>query len=242
MFAALPWYELPETRSALLAFWRGWTRHAGLERIPLQLQAPLYEPLHRPDLLLTQTCGLVAGQPEFPAAVVASPVFQSAGCEGACYRSVLLSRQGLSSLDEGLRACINDPLSHSGCTALRELAPSTRQTRVTGSHERSVQLLATGEADLAAVDGTTWALLQRHRPGLCRGLVEHAWSQPAPAPPWVSRPEHLERLRAALRAWLADPDSLPICEQLHLKGAEVLPEEAYTNLYERSLTSTISPS
>ncbi len=247
MFCALPWYDLPELRPALQDFWTGWARHAGVSTGPLTHDHELYAPLGRDDLLISQTCGLVAGRPEHHPRILATPVFTSRGCEGPNYRSVLLLRAGshpgeIAQL-RGLRACINDPLSHSGCTALRELVParSIASARVTGSHEESVRALAEGRADVAAVDCTSWALLLRHRPRLCEGLEERAWSEPAPAPPWLSHPRHHPALRRGLSDWLTDPESRTIRAELMLGGAARLPASAYERLYARGLTSGRAP-
>ena len=42
---------------------------------------------------------------------------------------------------------------------------------VTGAHVHSLAALQAGEADVAAIDGVTYALLEHHRPQLLDGLV-----------------------------------------------------------------------
>ncbi|WP_152613194.1 PhnD/SsuA/transferrin family substrate-binding protein, partial [Inquilinus limosus] len=88
-----------------------------------------------------------------------------------------------------------------------------------------------GEADIAAIDCVTYALLQRHRPGATAGLRVIGRTAPAPGLPFVTRrdaPDRtVEALRAALCGALADPALAGARAALLIEGIEILGEADY---------------
>jgi ABC-type phosphate/phosphonate transport system substrate-binding protein len=86
-------------------------------------------------------------------------------------------------------------------------------------------------ADLAAVDGVTFALTARTEPSAVAGLRVLAWSAAAPGLPYVTRADASKDEVAALRAGVltaaADPELAAARQALSLTGFEVLPLEAY---------------
>jgi ABC-type phosphate/phosphonate transport system substrate-binding protein len=95
-------------------------------------------------------------------------------------------------------------------------------------------MVADGRADVAAIDAVTFALLARHRPSLTDQVRVLAWSEAAPALPYVthaSRPDdEVRRLRAGLAAAIVDPGLADARAALALAGVKVLDLHAYRDL------------
>jgi ABC-type phosphate/phosphonate transport system substrate-binding protein len=247
--AGLPMYELPELRPALDAFWGGIARHLRREGVtdapaalaPDQPSGALWS---APDLLFSQCCGAdLMGACAGVLRPVATPCYLAPGCRGPDYASVVVVAEdaGVSSLEDlrGKVAAINDLHSHSGMNALRALiAPQSRASRffaavrVSGAHAASLAMVARREADVAAIDCVTYALLARHRPGALAGTRPFCETAKAPAPPFVTRAAEdlIERLRAALRAACEDPGLAAARDDLLLAGIEVLPPAVYRRI------------
>ncbi len=249
--ASLPMYDLPELRPAHAALWAGIARHlqrAGIADVPAALcQDQLTgEVWSDPDLLLSQCCGAdLMGAFAGALRVVATPRYRAPGCAGGDYASLVVVAEGsdIRGLEDlrGRIAAINDPESHSGMNALRALiAPLSRGGRffaavkVSGAHAASLALVASGAADVAAIDCVTHALLARHRPAALAGTRVLCRTAAAPAPPYVTRADAgddlVAGLRAALRAALADPRLSRAREQLRLDGIAILPPAAYRRI------------
>jgi ABC-type phosphate/phosphonate transport system substrate-binding protein len=246
--ASLPMYDLPELSSATDAWWRGLARSlrkAGLADVPdhLRRDATMQELWGDPALMFTQTCGfpLVHG---FKGVVqpIATPAYGAEGCAGTSYRSALVVRADQPALElgelRGRRCAVNSRDSQSGFNALRHaVAPLSQGQRffseilLTGGHRPSLEAVAAGRADIAAIDCVTYALHKRSSPALTEPLKVLAWTEPAPGLPYATRisvdSETLARLREGLMEALAAPDLASAREALLLVDAEVLPIEAY---------------
>ena len=249
--AALPMYDLAEVGWANDALWSGivaCARAEGLGGLPARLtrDRPAEAVYADPGLVFAQACGYdithaFAGRLR----VVATPVYAAPGAEGPAYASVLIVGEdapaaGLGDL-AGAVCAINGWGSHSGMNALRAaVAPLQRggrffaRVRVSGSHLASVAMVAAGEADVAAIDCVTHALLARHRPGALAGTRVLGWSARAPGLPFVTRADEsaatIAPLRAALRAAIAEPRLAPARDALLLAGVTVLPDDAYDRI------------
>src|SRR5699024_7344796 len=102
---------------------------------------------------------------------------------------------------------------------------------VSGGHLASIDAVRRGEADLAAVDAVTHALLTRHAPERLAGTRVLAYSPMAPGLPYVTRNaaslRYIARLRAALATAAADPALAWARDVLLLDGFEVLSRRDY---------------
>jgi ABC-type phosphate/phosphonate transport system substrate-binding protein len=241
-------YDLPELEAANDRLWA-----AIAERLRAQGVGDVPERLTRtgaleaiwtdPQLLLAQTCGypLVASLGE-RVRVLATPRYSATGCDGALYRSALVVRAGdpASSLADlrGRRAAINDLASNSGMNLFRaEVAPLAHgaaffeAVTITGGHVASAEAVAADEADVAAIDCVTWALLQRLRPKATDGLRILSWTMSAPGLPLIAAAAMdavgLAALRQALAEVARDPKLVDVRETLLLDGFEILAEGAY---------------
>lgn len=246
--ASLPMYDLPELRAATDAWWAGLAaafRAEGVAGVPERLTRSddIAAAWRSPALLFSQTCGypLVT---RFADAVrpVATPAYAAAGCEGAAYRSAIVVRADDPVADarglRGRRAAINAPDSQSGYNALRHwLAPLASgrpvfaEVLATGGHRPSMEAVAAGQADVAAIDCVTFALTARYRPSVTEGLRVLSYTEKAPGLPYVAPlaagPDLLRRLRAGLSAACAEPALAEVRAALLLTAVAVLPRSAY---------------
>ncbi|WP_417586122.1 phosphate/phosphite/phosphonate ABC transporter substrate-binding protein [Pararhodobacter oceanensis] len=222
--AALPMYDWPEARGETRAFWRAVRAEAG-DDLPEALEVLDWQGVQAlwrdPAMVFSQTCwgplslGLIEhlkplAQPEYSA---------FAGGRGAYYRSALIAREGEAlavperpeaALPEDLLAgrifAYNSKDSLSGYLGLaRDLgaAPEVfaRKTIASGGHRASVQAVAAGRAEIAAIDCRSWAMAQRYEP-CAAALTVVGWTSERLGLPYVTSsktPEHIaERLRKAL--------------------------------------------
>jgi ABC-type phosphate/phosphonate transport system substrate-binding protein len=241
-------YDLPELEAANDALWAAVAvrlRAKGLDDAPERLTrgGPVEAVWTDPGLLLGQACGYplvtsLSGRVQ----VVATPRYSAPGCAGALYRSAVVVREsdparGLCDL-RGRRVAVNDLASNSGMNLLRaEIAPLSQgapffaAVTITGAHAASVEAVAEGAADVAAIDGVTWAHVQRRRQGASASLRVLAWTTASPGLPLITAAATDAATVAALRAALAevaqDPALAATRATLRLKGVEILPEDAY---------------
>ena len=250
MRAMISMYDMPERRAAIEAWWAGLTRHwraVGLRDIPETTRladGDLYQLWQAPDLFIAQTCGFpLTHRLKDRVTLVATPVYAVEGCTGGRYHSVIVARRDgdVRSLDDvaGKVAAINGYDSQSGWNALRHsLIGKRAPARIveTGGHRKSVAAVREGRADVAAIDCVTYAGLQQAAPQEVAPLRIIARSASAPALPFVTRrdiaPADLEKLRAGLRAAIADPALAEPRAAMLLSGIEIVPLQAYDRLLE----------
>ncbi|MCM2561429.1 PhnD/SsuA/transferrin family substrate-binding protein [Lutimaribacter sp. EGI FJ00014] len=189
-----------------------------------------------PDLLLAQTCGLpFRARLHERVALVASPDHRLHDCALGQYRSTLIRRRDdtrrLEQLAQGIMA-YNEPLSQSGWAApmahlaARGLAPGCLLQ--TGAHLASVDAVAEGRADFAAIDAVTLALFAAHDPDTMARLDPFDHTTPTPALPYITAARHdpapiATALAAGIAAISADDRAA-----LYLHGVTRLPPSAYT--------------
>jgi ABC-type phosphate/phosphonate transport system substrate-binding protein len=236
-------YDLPEIRWATDALWAAVAARlaaAGVAAAPALTRGPALNELWTdPALLLSQTCGNpYVRHYRDRLRLVATPCYAAPGCDGPRYRSQLVVRanapgDGLADF-RGAVCALNSWDSLSGWVALAAALPESRFFRgalVTGAHVDSLAAVAAGEADIAAIDCVTYALLQRHRPGALAGLRVIGRTATAPGLPLVTRrdtdDDTVEALRAALRGALADPALAEAHAALLIEGIEILGEADY---------------
>lgn len=224
MMASLPMYGIdPE---AVERFWQALAaalRQQGFRDVPDRLIWPDALDAHwrEPGLLLSQACGypLVEGLGE-AVQVVGAFHFAVEGCQGADYVSRIVVRADDPGEDvsafRGRTAAYNGENSQSGYNAFRALvAPLAEQGRFfgrtveSGSHRRSLALVQSGEADIAAIDAVSFALIARADPSAIAGLRVLVDTAAAPGLPLITakttRAADLERLRAGIEQVIADP-------------------------------------
>ena len=240
--AALPMYDFPWTADAQDAFWRalaGELRQAGVAAPRALTRArPLDEVWRDPRLLFGQTCGYPYITRLAPrVALIATPSYGFAGCEGVSHRSVIVARRDDSrrSLSDfrGARAAINAGDSNTGMNLFRAMVaplaggrPFFASVEVTGAHVASLAAVAQGRVDIAAIDCVSFALFQRGRPELTNAVAVLARSPLSPGLPYIASaslpPDVIEATRGALFAALDDPALAATRAALGLTGAIAL--------------------
>jgi ABC-type phosphate/phosphonate transport system substrate-binding protein len=245
--AALPMYDFPELRAAHGAFWKALSERlisAGMSDVPRQLTHNLrhLDVWRHPSLLFGQGC-------EYPLAksfadcvrLVATPCYSAPGCEGATYRSAIVVRardpgRTLAQF-RGRRCAINEMDSNSGMNLLRAaVAPLSGGKRffesvvVSGSHRRSAQMVAAGDADVAALDCVTFAHIQRLYPEEISTLRILCWTPATPSLPFITARNSGEStvriLRSALADLFAENDAVSARQLLFLDGIDLQPDAA----------------
>lgn len=248
LVASLPWYDLVEVRRATDAFWRELQRQfclAGVPNVPVRLnrEVAYHRQWTSPDFLFGQACGYdvrIAFADHLQ--VVATPCYDSPGCDGANYSSFVVVHEDsrFEFLEDlrGTRCVINTPTSHSGMNVLRALvAPLHAEgrffslVRMSGSHERSLRMIQRGEVDVAAIDCVTHALLARYRPSELAGTRVLYRTAHVPAPPYVtsaSTPaETLAAMRDAVVRAIEHSSMATVRTTLLIAGVEFLHNKAY---------------
>ena len=217
--ASMPMYDFPEVRAALDSLWSAMARNLKLEGIadvPSELVhgGSLKQLWKDPALVISQCCGydLVNRYADrlIPFAV---PQYGAPECKGYDYASIVIVREDCPINDvlkmRGSTCVINGPESHSGMGSLRALvAPQSREGRffsevkISGTHADSIQMVRRGEADVAAIDCVTYALIERYRPSDFDGIRKLGRTYRAPGIPYVARAtedrDTLARLRTAI--------------------------------------------
>lgn len=202
MFASLPMYDFPEHREHSDRLWSLVAEALEAQGVAapdhLSRPAELPDDWLRPDLLLSQTCGLpfvrgLRGKVE----LVGAADHGLPDCAPGGYRSRIVVRQDdpARTLDDlrGRVVALNSDDSQSGAGALRAMVAPLADGRPffsrairTGAHLESVRAVAEGRADVAAIDAVTFAMLLRHRPE-ARRLRVLASTPETPGLPFITR-------------------------------------------------------
>ncbi len=234
MIAMLGMYDMPATRAANDHFWTLIRSHLGFGPDTLTRDRDVWDIWRDPSLVLAQTCGMpyrtrLHGQVQ----LIGTPDYGLPGCPAGHYCSVFVARaddtRDLAALTAGVFA-YNEALSQSGWAAPithlsgQNLAP--QQLLETGAHALSAQAVATGRADIAALDALTWVLLQDHT-DLGNTLRAVATTAPTPVLPYITAkgrdPAPIARaIRAAIDELTAQDRDL-----LHLRGLVDIPATDY---------------
>jgi ABC-type phosphate/phosphonate transport system substrate-binding protein len=237
--AALPMYDGPQIAAANDALWASIAAHLrahGVEAPERLARDRNFPALWRnPRLLFGQTCGYPYMKDLRGAVVlVATPEYAFAGCDGAwrCSFIVCRSRDPRRSLEafRGAVAAVNGWDSDSGMNLFRAtIAPFARHApffaavTVTGSHLASLEAVADGRVELAAIDCVTFGLMKRFCPAIVERVAIVAKSPSSPGLPFIAAaglPDWtVDAVRNALFAALADPGLAEPLGALGLLGA-----------------------
>ncbi len=258
--ASLPMYDFPwlaEAHNALWASLRTSLRAAGVADVPEALDGarPPRAIWRDPALLLGQTCGYpllteLAGVLQ----VVATPIYELPGCDGALHRSFVVVRaddpaQSLAAL-RGRRCAVNSRDSNTGMNLLRALVASLAGGRPffasiveTGAHLDSLRSVREGLADVAAIDCVTHGLAARHMPALLDGTRVLTATEANPGPPFVTAAETSSADVGDMRTALNETAASPVASELGLSGITVLALDSYAPVlaFERSAASAGYP-
>lgn len=198
MTASLLMYARPELETAHTIFWREIRTALAARAIaaPDTLRQEWGEDdiWTRPDLVLSQTCGMpYRTRLHGTAQLVGTPDYGLEGCPAGYYRSVIVARADDArgdgaALAQG-RLAYNSITSQSGFAAIwAHMLPFCAWFDAcvpSGGHAASARMVLEGAADVAALDAQTWRLLQRFE-GWTEGLRVVAQTTPTPGLPYVT--------------------------------------------------------
>ena len=252
LVAALPMYDDPGTAEANDSIWAAIAASMRQRSLAAPAKLTRGEDLaaqwRSSSLVFGQTCGypFVKGLCD-AVRLIATPEYAFPGCEGIYHRSFLVRgardpRRGLEAFRSGV-AAINGPDSNSGMNLFRATIAPVAEGRAffgavvtTGSHLASLEAVADGRADLAAIDCVSFALMKRLSPDLVARVAVVAESPLSPGLPFIMSarlPEAtLACARNALFDVLADPDLADALAVLGLKGARVTTPADYERILE----------
>jgi len=250
--ASLAMYTAPTpiavANDALWAYVRDRLRQSGMDGVPDSLDRDVVydQAWLRPDLLLAQTCGFpFVKKLRGRVRLLATPVYGFPGCDGPLNRSKIIVAKDspARTLDDlrGLTAAINEPGSNSGSNLFRAaIAPLATNGRFfasvveTGGHVASIDAVASGKADVAAIDCVTFGNIGRFDPGRLAGLRVLAETPEGPGLPFITSSattdEELALMHRILDEVAAAPSLADVRDVLSLRRFEVLSEDAYQRL------------
>ncbi len=211
MIACLPMYDHPELRDATDVFWSQTQKSLGRGPLDLSRGIDPWVAWSSPQLTLAQTCGLpyrarLYGQVQ----LAGTPDFGLPGCPPGYYNSVIVAHSSFKGHDlrdlAGKRFAYNEALSQSGWAApimhMRPMNMLPGSLIETGSHFASIKMVASGDADFAAIDAVAWDIFRQFDP-ISHELVEITRTEPTPAPPFItSRQEDAGQVFDALKTAL----------------------------------------
>lgn len=246
--AGLPMYDFAEIRSATDAFWlrvREELISRNITDAPLSLTRPNDLPGFWSDskLLLGQTCGYplmigLCGEARY----VATPHYKTRFSSGADHKSLIIAHRSspIQTLADARNTicAINMADSNTGMNLLRlEVAklksPSPFFSRVyeTLAHRKSMIAIATGEADIAAIDCVTFAHIERIDPALVNALKIIGETETTPNLPFITSANTndatLSTLRDALQHVIREAPDRAITACLMIDDIEIIDNTAY---------------
>ncbi len=239
MFASFPMYDRPENAGAHDELWsliRDGLRAHGIDAPDALDRATSHiDGWGRPDLVLGQICNLpYRAYFRDRVTVIGAADYGVPHAPPGHYHSVLVVRENdraETPLDcAGYRFALNDPLSQSGWGAPSDWARANglrlRPTVLTGSHASSVQAVATGLADLAAIDAVTFRNLRRWDPA-ARAVRAIGFTHATPGMSFITAPGNDPTV---FRAVIADAIAMLQDDSSDLLGLQdivALPPSAY---------------
>ena len=170
---------------------------------------------HDPSLVLSQSCGWpLVTELDGLVSTIGTFAYDIPGGYDGYYRSVLVSSGPATPEDlSRATAAVNGFASLSGWISLRAALGGDETSRViveTGSHVASLAAIRDGRADVAAIDGVTYALVARDRPELLDGVCVVGSGPRVPCLPLIGPRSWdgttVAEVRAAITGAVARPD------------------------------------
>ena len=210
LIAVLPMYDRPGLRRETDELWhciRDELRIRGIDApTDLNRKTDPYAAWRNERLVLGQTCGLPFRQQlRDVVQLLGAPDYGIDGCDPGYYRSVWIvrkddQRRDLASFLDA-RLAFNSRDSQSGYAAALDDAGGVFAMEIqTGAHVESLRAIASGKADIAAIDAVTWRYAQNFETCIS-GLRVLGATKPTPGLPFItSRAFALEKVRTAVES------------------------------------------
>ncbi|MDP2290843.1 MAG: PhnD/SsuA/transferrin family substrate-binding protein [Actinomycetota bacterium] len=225
--ASLAMYPFAALREATDQLWEAVRRHLGWGPAALEWDILTPDVWFHPELLLAQTCGWpLVTQFADSMGVVGAFDHDVPDAHDGTYRSALVSSID-ATLDDlrdrpGVVAAVNGRDSLSGWVSLVYAWGGVPTDVIeTGAHVESVRAVADRRAHVASIDAVSWALLGDLEPALVEGLHLVGAGPRVPCLPVVvpaARVGHVDALRAAFTAAVAEPDLAGSLAVLRIRG------------------------
>lgn len=239
MIASLMMYARPELAEAHQRYWqriRLELRDRGIESPEhLDQDAGEFSVWRDPELVLSQTCGMpyrlhLHGHVQ----LVGTPDFGVQECPPGQYRSAFVVRADdprteLAAFRDA-RFAYNIKISQSGWAApythLRPLGFWFENRIQSHGHQSSARMVASDDADIAALDAVTWRLIKKYD-DFAADLRVLEWTQSTPGLPYIAGPDAdatatFDAVAAAIAGLTADDRNT-----LGLRGIVRIPRKAY---------------
>lgn len=253
-----PWYDFENVEPHLNKFWSVFRQKlldAGFEEhlLPKNPCREIHfsEQWSAPNLLISQACGFdVVTTYKDQLQIIAAPSYTIDGLKKGNYFSYLVTSEDSPALDlsyfMGKKLAINSHHSHSGMNIFRCVLKSEMENFnfaenliISGAHIRSLQLIKQKKADLAAIDGVTYHLLEKHDPEKLKGTKVIRKTPAVTSCPYITRkniPEHeLNLIKHALFETFADPLLAPTLQNLLLEGVSEVSLADYKSIEQMNL-------
>jgi ABC-type phosphate/phosphonate transport system substrate-binding protein len=242
--ASLPMYDFDELRAAHDTLWSAIAATLGDRGVPLVLTHAIdvHALWHAPDLVLSQACGwpLVA-ELDGVVRTIGTFSYDVPSARDHRYRSQIVMRADRVGQIEPaeLTAAVNSFESLSGWLSLVRSFPTLDgiwpgDVLQTGAHLQSLVAVGLGHADVAAIDGVTFAIVQRHRPTLLDGIEVVGDGPLIPCLPLITSQDATDDDVAAIRAALADTVATrvgqDVLDALLITGFHPLDRSAYQSV------------
>lgn len=249
--AQLNWYLFDQTAPVFTSFW-GYIRQE-LAKHGITAAAELWDPSHtalslarQNTLLLGQMCSLTFStcQPGMPF-YIGSYILDDTDVIPGYYRSVIIVSDNLKSLglddcEPGrLEAAISEPDSFSGRFALYQALQNSfmpckfAKITYTGAHLDTLLAVASGKADIGAIDCLTWKILQTILPEQVAQVHIAGHSPQMPGPPLVTMlPDDSDaraHLNAAIKAAFADRELAAQMKSIGIAGYSSVDRARYSD-------------
>ncbi|NND72153.1 MAG: PhnD/SsuA/transferrin family substrate-binding protein [Rhodothermales bacterium] len=239
MIASLPMYDRPEISGAVASYWKliheSLADHGQSSPTTLTQDGEDVDTWLSPELCMCQTCGLPYRiWLHDKVGLVGTPDYALDDCPPGFYRSVVVvhaddQRDTLEEFRTGTLA-FNSLFSQSGYAALRNhLSTDTQwpeQQTNTGSHQASIQAIASGKADIASIDAVTWRLAERYDKA-AQQLRVLTYTEATPGLPYITV-EHNDATLFFKAVKLAiDALSDTVRNQLGLRGLVFIDKSTY---------------
>ena len=250
MIACLDMYNWPESRDAFDRLWydcRNGLRESGFDA-PQDLShngEDLAAAARDGSLILGQVCGITFAranhiQPTY------KPLAALIGADGngprGYYTSVVIARDAAASIQDLLskRFAVNGWTSYSGWYGLRHhlitsgLSIDLPLTVVSGAHRRSVEMVASGDAEWAVIDSISWGMLKRIAPALTASVHVIDQTMAVPGLPLVTSchtpPDIVTVLQQRLTHYFDTPQGRSDFTALGITGMEIIDAATYAPL------------
>jgi ABC-type phosphate/phosphonate transport system substrate-binding protein len=216
----------------------------------------LYDLWKDPGLLLAQTCGYpFTHDLKGKVSIIGAPEYEAVGCSGPAYCSQIIVAanslfQTLADL-KGSRAAFNGSDSQSGMNAFRHAmaplaggAPFFSSISESGGHLASMAKVASGQADVAAIDAVCWALAGQEKKALVKRLRVLSQTAQVPGLPFITSqrfgPVERAKITGAISRVFASAETVKSRERLCIRGFSKLVPEDYAVILDMEAQASAS--